>query len=228
MSAINKRIRLTLKWFVVIGTCLFTGSMLLDSCGGKDIELANLGINLDSAYTMRTTDVDMLISDSGIVRYRLKSLEWLIYDNESRRQWVFPEGLKLETYDTIRSGSTLVEADSAINHLDTEVWELIGNVKLKGLDGELLATPHLYWDRIKHKLYSFDTTYFQKPGEMAMPFKSFEAKDDLSVYDTYGNKDGSIFFREGQSSKKPDKIYGVAQLKNSEQTDSLQAVEDRK
>ncbi len=182
---------------------IFLAVVLLDSCGGKDVSLENLDLQLDSTYTMRTLKVDMLVSDSGIVRYRLISPEWLIYDNKYRRQWVFPRGLRMETYDSIKAGKTLVEADSALQHLDTEEWELIGNVKMIGLNGELLCTPHLYWDRQRHKLYSNDTTYFQRLGTSGLHFQRFEAKDDLSVYDTYHNT-GDVIIKDDTPEARPN------------------------
>ncbi len=210
-----------MRWAFILASSLAMVLMLVDSCGEKDVSLENLNLQLDSSYTMRTLKVDMLVSsDSGVVRYRLISPEWLIYDNKHRRQWVFPKGLRMETYDTIQKGETLVEADSAIQHLETEVWELIGNVKMIGLNGELLCTPHLYWERQRHKLYSNDTTYFQRLGTSGLHFRSFEAKDDLSVYDTYHNT-GDVIVKDDEPTDRP-KLRGVSELDSTNQElDSL-------
>ncbi len=224
----NLGLKQIIKSGIIVLFSLLLVLVLVDSCGGKDVSLENLNLHLDSVYTMRTLKVDMLVSDSGIVRYRLISPEWLVYDNQHRKQWVFPEGIRLETYDSITTGQTLVEADSAVQHLDTEVWELIGNVKMVGLKGELLCTPHLFWDRLRHKLYSNDTTYFQRQGSSGLHSKSFDAKDDLSVYNIYENK-GDVIVKENEPSRKPKQLYGVTHLDSVKQeTDTLQVIEQRK
>ncbi len=206
----NLGLKNLIKFGIILLFSLLSVLVLFDSCGGKDVALENLNLLLDSAYTMRTLKVDMLVSDSGVVRYRLISPEWLTYDNPNRRQWVFSKGIRLETYDSIQDGRTLVVADSAVQHINTEVWELIGNVQMIGLNGELLCTPHLYWDRPKHKLYSNDTTYFQRLGTSGLHFQSFEAKDDLSVYDTYHNT-GDVIVKDDKnsSSAREPKLYGI-------------------
>ncbi len=193
--------------------------ILMDSCGGKDVSMENRNVELDSAYTMRTLKVDMLVSDSGIVRYRLISPEWLIYDNQHRRQWVFPRGLRLETYDSIKAGSTLIVADSAIQHLNTETWELMGNVRATGFKGELLCTPHLHWERQGHKLFSNDTTYFRQENGTALRGNRFRAKDDLSDYVIYRTS-GDLKVQENQP--EPSHLYGVRRLDSTRrEVDSL-------
>ncbi len=205
---------------------VFSMPLLVDSCSKKDIDLENLNLNIDSAYTMRTMDVDMLISDSGLVRHRLLSPEWLVYDNSQRRQWLFPRGLRIQTYDTIQEGKTLIVADSAIQHLDSETWELIGKVRVSGLNGELLCTPHLYWERRNQKLYSNDTTYFcDETGEWRG--NHFEAKDDLSWYDISDNS-GDIQLEDDRS-QRPSKSSPRSRMDSLRQSlDTLQqAVEPK-
>ncbi len=206
-------------------TC-FSAVLLFKSCGKKDIDLENLQLNIDSAYTMRTVDVDMLISDSGLVRHRLISPEWLIYDNNQRRQWLFPKGLRIQTYDTIQEGQTLIVADSAVQHLNTETWELIGNVEASGLNGELLRTPHLYWDKRKHKLYSNDTTYFRdQTGDWRGDH--FEAKDDLSKYDIYFNS-GDFKVQEDNSQRPMRPNPRIRRDSTQQSLDTLQQAVDTK
>ncbi len=155
----------------------------------------------------------MLISDSGIVRYRLISPEWLVYDHSERHQWLFPKGIRLETYDSLNNGQTLIVADSAVQHLNTETWELMGNVRATGLDGELLCSPHLFWERQAKNLYSPDTVYLLDNGDVSRG-DSLRAKDDLSQYYVYNNSaDVTV-----EEDKQTETSYT-----NIRQTDSLRA-----
>ncbi len=168
-----------LKELIVL---LVAFTLAVSSCQESDVKTENTGLQLDSLYTMRTEDVDMLISEGGEVRYTLLSKEWLVYDDyKQTRRWVFPKGIKINTYDSIQEGRTIVQADTAIQYLDSEKWELIGSATIQGIDGELLASPHLFWDRKAKKIYSNDTVYYCKNGSVSRG-TSFEAKDDLSDY----------------------------------------------
>lgn len=135
---------------------------------------------------MYTRDVDMLVSDSGLTKYRLVSSVWIIYDREDRKEWLFPDTLTMWSVDSLKPGNKLVRADSAIFHVPEEEWELIGNVRIHGLRGEKLYTPHLFWQRRDKRLFSNDTTYFYTDGK-ELRGNRFEARDDLSQYYIYNN-----------------------------------------
>lgn len=163
-------------------------------CGKKKVEMASLGLNVDSSYMMRTEGIDMLISDSGITKYRLVSSLWLIYDNKDRQEWYFPKGLKLEGYDTLQPSEVLILADTARYLPLNEEWQLWGNVRIHGPKGERLYTPRLYWLKGGRRLYSNDTTYFLTEGR-ELHGDRFDAKDDLSSYSIYNNR-GSVEYEE--------------------------------
>lgn len=141
---------------------------------------------MDTAYMMLTRDVDMLVSDSGLTRYRLIAPVWLVYDRPDRKEWVFSQGLKMWSVDSLQPGNELVSADTAYHFTDREEWLLIGNVRIHGLRGEKLYTSRLHWLRKQKRLYSDDTTYFATEGR-ELRGSRFEAADDLSEYSIYNN-----------------------------------------
>ncbi len=156
------------------------------SCGKPRVEREDLGIDMDTAYMMLTRDVDMLVSDSGLTRYRLIAPVWLVYDRPDRKEWVFSQGLKMWSVDSLQPGNELVSADTAYHFTDREEWLLIGNVRIHGLRGEKLYTSRLHWLRKQKRLYSDDTTYFATEGR-ELRGSRFEAADDLSEYSIYNN-----------------------------------------
>lgn len=193
LSALDTRLTAIV---LVLGLCV--APLLLGGCDTKRVERAELGYDIDSAYMMLTRDVDMLVSDSGYTRYRLLTPLWLIYDRPDRKQWLFPEGITMRSVDSVAPASDLVYADSAIFYVEEERWELIGNVRIDGLKGEKLYTPHLHWLRRDKRLYSDDTTYFATEGR-ELRGQRFEAADDLSWYNIYGNS-GDFDVREREPS----------------------------
>lgn len=156
-------------------------------CGEPKVERKDLGINIDSAYMMLTRKVDMLVSDSGQTKYRLTSPLWIIYDRSDRKEWLFPDTLRMWSVDSIKPGHKLITADSAIFYTEREEWVLIGNVRIHGLKGEKLYTQRLHWQRKDKKLFSNDTTYFYTNGK-ELHGDRFEAKDDLSQYSIYNSR----------------------------------------
>lgn len=172
------------------------------ACNKPKVQRQALGLNIDSAYTMLTYDVDMLISDSGQTKYRLLSPVWIVYDRIDRKEWIFPDSLRMWSVDSLLPGQKLVAADSAIYYLDREEWVLMGNVRIQGLKGEKLYTPRLHWLRAERKLYSNDTTYFYTDGK-ELHGERFEAKDDLSQYTIYRSRGD---FRIEERELAPDTI----------------------
>lgn len=181
------------RQFLSLALCIVIGVGTL-SCNKKKFDMAKLGLNIDSSYMMRTEGIDMLVSDSGVTKYRLLSPMWLVYDNKDKREWYFPQGLKLEGYDTINPSELLILADTARYIPDVEEWQLWGNVRIHGPKGERLYTPRLYWLKKDRRMYSNDTTYFLTQGR-ELHGERFEAKDDLSTYSIYNNS-GSVEYEE--------------------------------
>lgn len=162
-------------------------ALLSLGCSKPKLERKDLGINIDSAYMMLTRKVDMLVSDSGQTKYRLTSPLWIIYDRSDRKEWLFPDTLRMWSVDSIKPGHKLITADSAIFYTDREEWVLIGNVRIHGLKGEKLYTQRLHWIRPEKRLFSNDTTYFYTDGK-ELHGDRFEAKDDLSQYSIYNSR----------------------------------------
>lgn len=177
----------TIRLYEVLSSAIVLLLVSLASCTKPKVERKHLGLNIDSAYMMLTRDVDMLVSDSGQTKYRLMSPIWIIYDRPDRKEWLFPDTLRMWSVDSLKPGNQLITADSAIFYVPREEWVLIGNVKIHGLKGERLYTQRLHWLRSEKKLFSNDTTYFYTEGR-ELHGDRFEASDDLSRYTIYKSR----------------------------------------
>lgn len=173
---------------------VLAGLLFLAACSKERVETKNLAVNIDSLYSARMVQLNTLISDSGLIRYRMTATELLIYERPERNEWVFPHGLLLRPYDTISGSKVFIKADSAIRRTQNEEWELIGNVRVQGPNGQRLNTHRLFWLRDSRRLYSKDTTYFFTQGR-ELRGSHFEATDDLSWYEIYDNR-GVIEYEE--------------------------------
>lgn len=192
--------------------------LLLASCSKKKVEMQNLQVNPDSLYTVRTLSLNTLISDSGLIRYRMIAPELLVYERPERNEWVFPKGLTLLSYDTLQS-RVFIQADSAIRHPQREEWELIGHVVVQGPEGQRLMTHRLFWLRDERRLYSNDTTNFLVQGR-ELRGSHFNAKDDLSWYEIYDNK-GVFEYEEKPAQGAPQPTGSTAPTPTTPRADSL-------
>ena len=67
----------------------------------------------ENTYTLRTTDVSSLISDSGITRYRMNAKEWLVFGKAREPYSYFPQGVYVEKFDSLFNVEASVKADTA-------------------------------------------------------------------------------------------------------------------
>ena len=74
--------------------------ILLPACSKKK-ELAEAVSKEDSLPDMRTTGVTTFISDSGMIRYKIITAEWLIFSEVDTPFWAFEKGIYLEKFDTL-------------------------------------------------------------------------------------------------------------------------------
>ena len=79
---------------------------------GRKVDIAS---KLDPGHmaTMTTHNISTLISDSGVIQYKIVSPMWQVFDQVETPYWLFPKGLYLEKYDPYFQVIATVAADSA-------------------------------------------------------------------------------------------------------------------
>ena len=124
-------------------------------CKRRDVRLQSKAItDRKNTPVLHATDVNTLISDSGIVRYRIKAQTWQVYDRADTPYWEFPDGIYLERFDANLESDANIEADYAFYDETAQRWKLVGNVKALNLEGETFETPLLFWDQKTESVYS--------------------------------------------------------------------------
>lgn len=123
------------------------------SCSETKTPVAAAVRQRDSASVMTTYGVSKLISDSGVIRYKVVAEEWRVYDRTSPPRHSFPKGLVLERFNQKFHIEMYVTADTAY-WFDQDLWELRGRVRVWQDDGTLFTSSVLYWDMNRHEFYS--------------------------------------------------------------------------
>ena len=94
-QALGARMRMIIACWAVIMLLSFS------ACSGGKKKLGAAITERDSLPVLDTRGITMLISDSGVTRYRIKTDLWLIYDRKSPSYWAFEKGLYLEKFDSV-------------------------------------------------------------------------------------------------------------------------------
>lgn len=168
---------------ILIAGCI----AFLGSCSAEQEHMADAINESDSLAFMTASGVSTLISDSGVIRYKLVAEDWQIHNNTTPATWKFLHGFFMERFDENMHTDLFVQADTAFLH-EQRTWELRGRVIVKNLQGTLFLTEELLWDMSDHKMWN------HQPMDIFMPdrelhgteFRSNEQMTDYYVMNSEG------------------------------------------
>ena len=133
---------------------LFTALSALCACSEQKEHTAPAINPQDSVSVMISYGINTLVSDSGIMKYRIVAEKWEVNEIKNPPRWFFPRGLFMEQFDEKFHVETYIQADTAYNYTQQKLWHLIGNVRVKTVDGLRFWSEELWWDQNRHELYS--------------------------------------------------------------------------
>ncbi len=162
--------------------------LLSVSCSKEKAEIVEVAFDPENTYTLRTTDVSTLISDSGITRYRATAKEWLIFSKAAEPYQYFPKGVYLEKFDTLFVAEATVKADTAYYFDKQELWKLIGNVEIENMEGEYFETSLLYWNTKEERIYSDKFIRIEQKDQIitGLGFESNQSMTKYTIFNTTG------------------------------------------
>ena len=127
---------------------------LLSSCRKQKEHTAPAILEKDSVAMMTTYGVNTLISDSGIIKYRIVAERWEVNDKVNPSRSIFEKGLFLTQFDEKFHIQAYIQCDTAYNYDKQKLWELRGRVRILTKDGLRYYSEQLFWDERRHELYS--------------------------------------------------------------------------
>ena len=87
---------------------------LFPSCSRKKQPMTDAITNRDSVPVMTTRGVSTYISDSGVVRYKIITKEWEVYDRLDPSRWAFEQGIYLEKFNNDLCIEATIVADTSL------------------------------------------------------------------------------------------------------------------
>ena len=177
------------------------GFFLLASCEGQKEHTAPAVHDRDSASMMISYGVNTLISDSGVIKYRIVTERWEVNTVRNPSRWIFEKGLFFEQFDEKFHVQSYIQCDTAYYYDQKKLWELRSCVSILTKDGLRFTSQQLFWDQASHELYSnapsrlvtpdrtLEGTYFRSDERMTRYFVSnsrgsFEKTDIAGKGDT--------------------------------------------
>ena len=140
-----------IKNFIVIGAFL---SLVLAACQDQVEHTAPAIYAKDSVAMMTSYGVNTLISDSGVIKYRIVTERWEVNTNRNPSRWIFDKGILLEQFDEKFHINSYIQCDTAYYFDQQRVWKLYGRVRILTKDGLRFTSEQLTWDENKHELSS--------------------------------------------------------------------------
>ena len=164
----------------------------------------------DSVAVMTSYGVNTLISDSGVIKYRIVTERWEVNSNRNPSRWTFDKGILLEQFDEKFHINSYIQSDTAYYYDQQKVWKLYGRVRLLTQDGLRFTSEQLTWDQNKHELSSNVFSKLVTP-ERTLQGSHFWSDEKMTRY-FVSNSKGSFVKEDmagGQSdtlSSQPDSV----------------------
>lgn len=177
---------------------LLGATMLLSfySCGNSKTPMADAIVERDSLPVMQTGGMTTLVSDSGIIRYKVDADEWLIFDKKDPTYWAFEKGVYVEKFDSLFQIEANIKADTAYYYDKEKLWKLVSNVSIQNIKGEKFDTDLLYWNEKTGKVYSDAYVRIEQPDRIITGY-GFDSNQQMTIY-TIRNIQG-VFYVEEQN-----------------------------
>ena len=147
----------------------------------------------DSVSMMTSYGVNTLISDSGVIKYKIVTERWDVNTVKNPTRWTFDKGIFLEQFDEKFHVQAYIQADTAWYYDQKKLWELRGRVRIRNVEGLIFRSEELFWDGMTHELYSNKFSQVITP-ERTLQGTYFRSDERMTRY-SVSNSKGS-FIRE--------------------------------
>jgi LPS export ABC transporter protein LptC len=183
--------------------------ILVSSCHEQKEHTAPAIYDRDSVAVMTSYGVNMLISDSGLIKYKVVSERWEVNENRYPPRWTFDRGIFLEQFDEQFHVQSYIQCDTAYYFTNNKIWELRGRVHIRTKDGLRFSSEELFWNQNMHELYSNKYSHLITPERelQGRYFRSDERMTKYFVSNTKGSFEKSDFSGEGDTLRSaPDTV----------------------
>ncbi len=198
---------------------LFLGlvaTVLNIACSEQKEHIAPAVKDDDSVATMTSYGVNMLISDSGVIKYKIVAEESISNPNLTPKRTIFNKGVFMTQFDEDLHVQSYIQSDTAYRYDDMGIIELRGRVRVLTKNGVKFTGEELFWDQRKHEYYSNMYSYLETP-ERNLEGNYFRSDEAIKRY-YVSNSKGSFEQRDilGEEEEKNDSDSVSVQVRQKE------------
>lgn len=175
--------------------------LFLIACEEQKEHIAPAIHERDSVAVMISYGVNTLISDSGVIKYKIVTERWEVNENLHPQRWIFDKGLFLEQFDERFHVQSYIQCDTAYYYNENRLWELRSRVHILTKDGLRFTSQQLFWDERSHELYSYVYSHLVTPERSleGSYFRSDERMTKYFVSNSRGSFEKNDFGGEGDT-----------------------------
>lgn len=177
---------------VFIWVALSVTGHAMQSCSEEHEHTAPAIHDRDSVPVMTTYGVNTLISDSGVIKYRIVTEEWEVNTNRRPSRWTFDKGILLTQFDLKKHVVGYVQCDTAVYYDQDRRWELRGRVRILTAQGLSFYSNELYWDERNHQMWSHSYSHLRTPDK-ELEGNWFRSDEEMTDYEIRQTKGWGIF-----------------------------------
>lgn len=184
---------------------LTIGLLFSISCQEEKQDLLKLVYNAETVPTLDTDSVVQLISDSGVVKYKLEAKKWLMFDKAIEPHSLFPQGFYFEQMDTLMHPVVKIKSDSAWNYTRKKLWRLKGNVLIVNSLNDKFMSEEFFWDEQAQKIYTNTDVTIDQPNKILSHAKRFESNQQMTNWKLFEPYEVDIHVKEDEDIDEQDK-----------------------
>lgn len=175
---------------------LVTATMFLFSCQAKVATDIPPGLLENNAVPiLEATDFEVYYTDSGVVRYHMKTPKLLDFSNDKNPYRDFPEGFLLQKYDQNKMIISELSGNKGKEYIDDKKWIATGNVILINNSGDTLKTEELIYLQKEDMIYSDKFVSIKKGDQYITGSGGFKSDTQMTKWAFVKTK-GHIYVKE--------------------------------
>jgi len=168
-------------------------TMLILSCSSKVAsDLPTDLISVKKTPTIEAIDFQTYMTDSGVVRYFLKTPRLVKYEQEKEPYTEFPEGFHLQKFDENKKIVSELTANYGKNFETEQKWLATGNVVMVNNKGDTLRSEELIYLIKEEKIYTDKFVSIKKGDDVINGSGGFESDTQMTKW-TFKKTKGQIY-----------------------------------
>ena len=153
-------------------------AFLMVACGNK-IEEIDRVVKAEEVSIERATKVQMLYSDSAVVRVKVTAPEMLHYIDPTKPKRSFPKGILVDFFDKQKAQVSKLSAKFAERDENTGEVHLRDSVVVWNTKNERMKTDELWWNEPQQRIHTDKFVQVTTPTEI-INGKGLESNGDFT------------------------------------------------